>query len=41
MSKKLIGYSNDVDEIMDMLDKEGAFDEEAGAEEEIEESEEE
>lgn len=41
MSKKFIGYSNDVDEIMEMLEKEGAFDEEEGAEEEIAESEEE
>jgi len=40
MSKKFIGYSNDVDEIMDMLEEAGAFDEEEGAEDQIQEKEE-
>lgn len=30
-------YSNDIDEIMDALEEEGAFDEEEGAEDRIEE----
>lgn len=37
--KKLISYSNDVDEILEALEKEGAFDEEEGAKEQIQESE--
>jgi len=38
MSKKFIGYSNNVDEIMDLLEQEGAFDEEEGTQEDIEDS---
>lgn len=40
MSKKFIGYSNDVDEIMDMLEEAGAFDEEEGGQDQIQEKEE-
>ena len=38
--KKLVGYFDDVDDIMEALEKEGAFDEEDGSEDEIQEAEE-
>lgn len=41
MSKKFIGYSNDVDEIMDLLEEAGAFEEEEGGQDTLQEKSEE
>lgn len=38
--KKLIGYYDDVDDIMEALEKEGAFDEESDSTDKIQEKEE-